>query len=158
MNRLIQDKWPWITGSHGMRAQLLADLSDADLAFSPGGQNVPLGALCREMGDTEYAYIQSFKTFTQDWAYHNTTAGLESSVAQLTAWYQTLDDEFAATITALTDEDMAKTITREGGFVVPLDLQLDIYLQALLIFFGKLTTYLKALDKSLPKDVRDYIG
>ena len=34
----MNEKWPWIEGSHGMRSQLLDILSDADLAFSPGGQ------------------------------------------------------------------------------------------------------------------------
>jgi hypothetical protein len=38
MNRFMNEKWPWIEGSHGMRSQLLDILSDADLAFSPGGQ------------------------------------------------------------------------------------------------------------------------
>ena len=43
MNRYMQEKWPWIEGTHGMRTQLLDILSDADLAFSPGGQNSTLG-------------------------------------------------------------------------------------------------------------------
>ena len=68
MNRYMLEKWPWIEGTHGMRSQLLDSLSDADLAFSPGGQNMTLGALCREMGEVEYSYIQSLKTFRQDWS------------------------------------------------------------------------------------------
>ena len=63
MNRYMQEKWPWIEGTHGMRSQLIDILSDADLSFSPGGQNMTLGALLREMGETEYSYIQSLKTF-----------------------------------------------------------------------------------------------
>src|SRR5437763_3028380 len=63
MNRYMQEKWPWIEGTHGMRSQLTDILSDADLSFSPGGQNMTLGALLREMGESEYSYTQSLKTF-----------------------------------------------------------------------------------------------
>ena len=156
MNQLMQEKWPWIDGSHKMRTQLLDLISDTDLAFSPGGQNMSLGALCQQMGDTEYAYIQSLKTFTQDWSYHNTEASLESNMAQLKSWYQTLDEELQATVSAFSDEDAAKMVDR-GGYPVPIGLQLDIYLQALLIFFGKTTIYLKAMNKSLPKEIQEYI-
>src|SRR5450631_4422765 len=118
MNSLMQEKWPWIEGSHTMRTQLMDELSDAELAFSPGGENMALGALCREMGEIEYSYIQSLQTFKQDWLYRNTAAGLEGSVARLKAWYQTLDDEMKTTISALTDEDATKTIDR-GGYPMP---------------------------------------
>ena len=116
-----------------------------------------LGALCREMGEVEYSYIQSLKTFRQDWSYHNTEAGLESSVAQLKAWFQTLDDELKATVEAFSDEDLQKTIDR-GGFATPVELQLDVYLQALLIFLGKATVYFKAMNKALPQYFQEYIG
>jgi uncharacterized damage-inducible protein DinB len=157
MNRYMQEKWPWIEGTHGMRSQLMDVLSDADLPFSPGGENMTLGALLREMGDIEYAYIQSLKTFKQDWSYHNTEAGLESSISRLKAWYQTLDEEMKATVSNLSDEDLTKTIDR-GGFSTPVDLQLDVYLQALLIFFGKATVFLKAMNKPLPQPIQEYIG
>ena len=157
MNRYMQEKWPWIEGTHGMRSQLIDILSDADLSFSPGGQNITLGALLREMGETEYSYIQSLKTFKQDWSYHNTAAGLESSITRLKAWYQTLDEEMKATVSDLSDEDLTKTVDR-GGFNMPVDLQLDVYLQALLIFFGKATIYLKAMNKPLPQPIQEYIG
>ncbi len=156
MNQLMQEKWPWIDGSHKLRTQLLDLISDTDLAFSPGGQNMSLGALCRQMGDTEYAYVQSLKTFTQDWSYHNTEAGLESSMVQLKNWYQTLDEELQSTVSAFSEEDVTKTVNR-GGYPMPISLQLDIYLQALLIFFGKTTIYLKAMNKSLPKEIQEYI-
>jgi uncharacterized damage-inducible protein DinB len=157
MNRYMQEKWPWIEGTHGMRSQLTDILSDADLSFSPGGQNMTLGALLREMGETEYSYIQSLKTFKQDWSYHNTEAGLESSITRLKAWYQALDEQMKATVSDLSDEDPAKTIDR-GGFSTPVDLQLDVYLQALLIFFGKAAVYLKAMNKPLPQTIQEYIG
>lgn len=157
MNRLLNEKWPWIEGSHGMRTQLLETLSDADLAFSPGGQNMTLGALCREMGEVEHSYIQSLQTFKQDWSYRNTEAGLDGSVARLKVWFQTLDEEMKAAVSALSDEEAKKTINR-NGYAMPVDLQLDVYLQALLIFFGKATIFLKAMNKPLSPQFQEYIG
>ena len=157
MNRYMLEKWSWIEGTQGMRSQLLDILSDADLAFSPGGQNMTLGALCRQMGEIESSYIQSLKTFQQDWSYRNNEADLESSVARLKAWFQTLDDELKATVAAFSDEDLKKTVDR-SGFAMPVELQLDVYLQALLIFFGKATIYLKAMNKPLPPQIQEYIG
>lgn len=157
MNSYMEEKWPWIEGTHGMRFQLLDILSDADLAFNPGGQNITLGELLREIGEIQYSYTQSLKTFKQDWSYHNTEAGLQSSVTRLRAWYQVLDDEMKTTVAALSNEDLAKTVDR-GGFAMPAELQLDVYLQALLIFLGKATIYLKAMNKPLPQQIQEYIG
>ena len=157
MNRYMQGKWPWIEGTHAMRSQILDTLSDADLPFSPGGQNMTLGALCRQMGEIEHSYVQSLKTFKQDWSYRNMEADSESSVAQLKAWFQTLDDELKTTVSAFSDEDLMKSVDR-SGFTMPVELQLDIYLQALLIFFGKATIYLKAMNKPLPPQIQEYIG
>jgi len=94
----------------------------------------------------------------QDWSYRNEEARLEGSVAQLTAWYQTLDEEMKAVVSAFSDEDLAKTVDRGGGFTPTVETQLEVYLQALLIFFGKVTVYLKALNKPLPQDFQEYIG
>lgn len=156
MNRYMLEKWSWIEGSHGMRSQLLDILNDDDLAFSPGGQNMTLGALCLQMDEVEHSYIESLKTFKQDWSYRNTEVGLDSSVTQLKAWFQSLDDDLKATVSAFSDDDLKKAIDR-GGFTMPVDLQLDVYLQALLIFFGKATIYLKAMNKQLPQQFQDYI-
>ena len=98
MNRYMQEKWSWIEGSHAMRTGLLDTLNDADLAFNPGGQNMTLGALCRELGEIEHSYIQSLRTFQHDWSYRNTEAGLDTSIAKLNAWYQTLDEQLKATV------------------------------------------------------------
>ena len=157
MNRYMTEKWSWIEGTHQMRSQLLDILSDADLTFNPGGQNMTLGALCGQLGEVEHAYAQSLKTFQQDWSYRNEEAALERSVARLKEWFQKLDDELETTATALSDEDLKKTVDR-GGFAMPVDLQLDVYLQVLLIFFGKATIYLKAMNKPLPQQIQEYIG
>jgi uncharacterized damage-inducible protein DinB len=153
----MQEKWPWLEEVRGMRSQLLDILSNADLAFSPGGQNGTLGALLRKMGDIEYSYIQSLKTFKQDWSYRNTEAGLESNIARLKAWFQALDAEMQATISAFSNEDLKKTIDR-GGFNSTVEREVDHYGEALLIFFGKATIYLKAMNKPVPESIESTIG
>lgn len=157
MNRYFQEKWSWIEGTHGMRLQLLDALSDEHLSFNPGGENVPLGALCRESGDVEYAYIQSLKTFKQDWSYHNDAPGIETSVAQLRAWYQQMDEEMKAIVEGFSDDDLKKPVDR-GGYPAPVDMQLDVYLQAQLIFFGKASIYCKALGIEMTPTFKEYIG
>src|SRR5712691_2706142 len=117
MNRMMDEKWPWIEAAHGMRSQLFTLLSDADLVFSPGGQTMTFGALCRQMGETEHAYIQSLKTLKQAWSYRHTEADVVSSVGRLKAWFQTLDDEMKAAMAALSDEDGKKTVDRGGDAV-----------------------------------------
>ncbi len=156
MNRFMEEQWTWIEGSHAMRSGIMATLTDADLAFSPGGQNMTLGELCKEFGEIEHSYIESIKTRKQDWSYRHTEAGLTTSVAQLKAWYQQLDDDLKATVSALSDEELQQTIDR--GMPMPINMQLEVYLQALLIFFGKVTIFLRAMDKPLPDAVQQWIG
>lgn len=158
MNRYFEEKWAWIEGSHVLRTQLLDTLSDADLAFNPGGAAMPLGALCREMGDVEHSYIQSLKTFQQDWSYHNPDASVEGSVTRLKGWFETLDEEMKATVAGFSDEDLHKMVDRAKGSTSPVDFQLDAYLQAVLIFFGKATIYLKIMNKALPHLMQEYVG
>jgi DinB superfamily len=138
MNRMMNEKWPWIEAAHGMRSQLLDLLSDADLTFHPGGQNMAFGALCRQMGETEHAYTQSLQTLKHEWSYRNTEADLVSSIARLKAWFQTLDDQMQAAIAAFSDEDGKKTVDR-GGEAVTGAFQLDVYVQAVLIFSDTLS-------------------
>lgn len=157
MNRLISEKWPWIEATHGMRSQLFDLLSDVDLAFTPGGQNMTLGALCFQMGETEHSYLQSLKTFRHEWSYGTTDADLASSITRLKAWFQELDDEMQAVLTAFSDAEGKKTIER-GGEAVTVEFQLDVYVQAVLIFLGKATIYLKAMNKLLPESFQEYIG
>jgi hypothetical protein len=157
MNAFMQDQWPMYEGTHAMRTSLLDVLTDADLIFSPGGQTMPLGALLREFGEIEHAYVESLKTFKQDFNYRNTEPGLERSLARLRAWYRALDADMQTTLAGLSDEDLKKTIAR-GGFAPTVDVQMQIYLQALLIFFGKATIYLRAMNRPLPQTIQEWIG
>jgi hypothetical protein len=158
VNRFVEDKWPWIEGMHGMRKGILDMLSDADLAYSPGGQAVSLGALLREIGEIEYAYIQSLKTFNTDFSYRNPDPGLETSTTRLSDWYISLDEALHSTVSALSDDDLKKPVGRSSGNSLAVELQLEGYLQAMLIFLGKATVYLRAMSKPLPPSVEQWIA
>jgi uncharacterized damage-inducible protein DinB len=159
MNQIMRDYFPIFHMYQEIRDQLMAALADEDLSFQPSDANPPLGELCREIGEVERAYIDSFKTFTLDFSYRNSEPGLEKSVQRLSAWYAALDQELRATVEALTDDDLdQRVIDRGGGFTLPPQIQLDVYKEALLIFYGKASVYLKAMGKTLPGRMGEWIG
>lgn len=159
MNSIVQEQFPLLAQYQALRNQLMAILSDEDLEFLPGGENPSLGVLCREMGEVEHAYVESFKTFEQDFCYRRNEPGLESSVERLAAWFQELDREIGAAIEALSEDDVQqKQIDRGGGFIVPPGIQLHIYREALLIFYGKVSVYLKAMGKPRSQQWQDWIA
>lgn len=159
MNSIMTNYWPTFEMYQSLRNQILAIMTDADLVFNPGGANLSLGALCREMGEVEYAYIQSFKTFTLDFAYRNNEPGLETSVAKLVAWFEQLDAELKATVEGLSEEDVqGRVVVRGPNFHLPPQIQLNVYQEALLIFYGKASVYLKALNKELPEQFHHWIA
>jgi hypothetical protein len=157
MNRFVDKNWWWIQGAHDLRDGVLEQLSDAELAFSPGGDNMPFGELFRQMGEVEYSYIQGLKTLTQHWDYHNTEPGLGDSVGRMQAWLHELDAELRAVAEGFSDDDLAKVVKRGSGFEMPIEMALDVYIQACLIFLGKAVVYLKAMNKPLPDAVKDWI-
>jgi hypothetical protein len=147
----------------GLRDQLMALLTDGDLAFRLGGSTVSLGVLCREIGEIEHSYVQSFTTFRQDFGYRNRDPEVQKSVAALTAWYGELDRDLMAALEGLTEEDIAaRRIVRDDFeidyFEPTVADQLDVYREALLIFYGKVSIYLRAIDKPLPPQWQHWIG
>jgi hypothetical protein len=159
MNRLMRDYYPTFEMYQAMRNQLMKILKDSDLIFQPRGDNLTLGALCIEIGETEKSYIQSFRTFTLDFSYRNEERGLERSVDRMAAWYGDLDRELKSVIEAMTDEDLQdRVIDRGGDFKLPVHIQLDVYKEALLIFYGKVSVYLKMMGRARPQQWQDWIG
>lgn len=157
MNSIIEKDYPLFESYQALRGQLMQAISDKDLTFNPGGNSQTLGYLCREIGEVQYSYIQSFKTFHQVWTYKNDDPLLETSVDKLTGWYTDLDRELRATIEALSEEDiLTRTIARDG-FTASAKAQLDIYEEALLIFYGKVSIYLKIMGIPLPEQWADWI-
>jgi hypothetical protein len=111
------------------------------------------------MGEVEQAYIDSFKTFQQDFEYRNEEEGLENSVARLAAWFAALDEDLQATLEGLSEEEIQnRVIDRGGGFTLLPTIQLHIYKEALLIFYGKASVYLKAMGKPRPEQWQAWIA
>lgn len=159
MNSIIREQGTMLEQTQALRNQLMEILTDEDLGYTPGGESLTLGALCREMGEVQHAYVESFKTFRQDFSYRHEEPGLEGSVERLAAWFQALDGELKAALEALSEEDIQnRLIDRGGGFVLPPHVQFHIYREALLIFYGKASVYLKALGKTLPEQWRAWIA
>ena len=147
----------------GLRDQLMEILRDEDLGIRLGGGTASLGALCREIGEIEHSYVESFRTFRQDFSYRNPDPDIEDSVAALKAWFAQLDRDLMAAVQALSEDDIANRRIIRGDFdqeyFSPLPkAQLDVYREALLIFYGKVTVYLRAIERPLPRQWADWIG
>jgi hypothetical protein len=141
-----------------LRTSMMDSLTDADLAFSLL-KNPTLGELCRNMGDVERAYIDSFKNLKMAWDVRNTEPGLDSSVERLKAWYKALDDEFVDVLTAIPDAELqTKMIDRGGGFILPMGGQYHVYREALLIFCARCSVYLWAMGKPMNEQWQTWIG
>lgn len=159
MNSEIKKFWSHFEMYKTLRPQLLDLLSDADLAFSPGGDNMTLGELCVELGETEMNYIESFKSFKMGYSAKNDDLARCSDVSQLKAWYDTLHTELEAAVGAISDEDaQSRMIQRGENFAVPAHLQINILQEAYLIFYGKAMIYLKAMQKERPQQWADWIA
>jgi len=158
MNAQIQEFWNLNRMYTALRDELMAALSDEDLAYSPGGGNPTLGELCRDLGETQYAYAQSFKTFEVDFSYRTNDDGYLKSVAKLQSWYKQLDAELEAAVNAVTDDDVANKQMERGGYQVPVHISLDILREALLIFYGKVSVYAKTMGLPLTQTWKDWIG
>ena len=151
MNSLVKNLSGILRETQSMRNDLMAILSDDDLRYRLPGNNVMLGELCKTIGAIEYSYVESLKTFTHDFSYRNPEPGLATSVEKLTAWFKALDEQLDTVMQGLSEDTIQnQRIDRGGGFHVPVDIQVHIYREALLIFYGKASLYLRALEKDLP--------
>ncbi len=146
-----------------LRRELTDVLTDEDLVFRPAPGAASLGELCREIGDIEHSYIDAFRTFRQDFGWRNPDRDVEHRVAALSTWYADLDRELHGALEALTDDDVAnRRILRHDVDVddfSPLpEQELDIYREALLIFYAKVSIYLEIMGRELPGHWGPWIG
>lgn len=156
MNSLLTRFPDLLHMTHALRIQMFDLLTDADLAYTLP-HNPSLGALCREMGDVQVAYTNSFKTYKLDFSYHHADKTVETNLANLKAWFVKLDADLDATLAALSEADLQKPIDRGGWSPLP-EVNYHTYREALLIFYGKAAVYLKALQKPLPQQWQAWIG
>jgi uncharacterized damage-inducible protein DinB len=155
----MEGYYPIFQQYQALREQLMEIVTDEELGYTPGGENPTLGALCLEVGEVEVSYIESFKTFKQDFAFRNEEAGLEGSVERLAEWFRQLDQELELAIEALSDDDIQnRTIEHSPSVSHGPQIQLEVYKEALLIFYGKVSVYLKAMGKPRPKQWREWIA
>lgn len=145
MNSLFDDE---IRGHHSMRDHLLTVVSDADLAYELPGQNPTLGELLVEMGDIEGIYTHSFETFTLDWTHCQLPAAERITIANLQNWFRAQDDAMNSALSRFTEEELhIDRIDRGHGFIASPFVQHEIYREAVYIFYGKLSVYLRALER-----------
>lgn len=157
MTTFMREQQEVLSATQELRGQLLAVLTDADLGFRPADGCLTLGELCREVGEVQHAYIDSFRTLRNDFSYRHDPA-VSGSVERLTAWYEQLDRELAAVLEGLEEADLARSVDRGDGFTPPVTTQFDIYREALLIFYAKAHVYLKALGKRVTGPWQWWIG
>ena len=82
MNSLVTGEFGILHQTQAIRNQLMDVLNDTDLAYR--FPNCPsLGELCREMGETEQAYIESYKTFKLKFQYGGSDAALATNITRL---------------------------------------------------------------------------
>jgi hypothetical protein len=156
-NSLMREGYPFLQMIQPLREQVLAMLNDEDLAFALPG-NPTLGVICRQMGDVQGAYVQSFRDFAMAHSYPASRPEAENSVQALRDWYQELDADMAAVLAGLTEADIHERQIQRPGFAIPLMGQLMAYREALFIFYGKASVYLQAIDKDIPQQWREWIG
>lgn len=158
MNSLVENEFP-LHETQKLRYDLLDWLMDSDLAYKLPGDNPTLGELCREIGEIEHCYIQSFKTHRQDWSYRNNEPELATSVERLKTWYRTLDDDFETIVRGLSEDQLHTTqIDRGNGFAPSAFVQFQIYHEALLMFYARASVYLKALQKPVSDEWQAGVG
>ena len=158
MNSIMSQFGDLLKQTHAIRDALWDVLDDASLQHSLGGNTLTLGGLCKEMGEIEHAYAQSFITFKQDFAYRNLEAGLDGSVDRLRAWFAALDEELTAALDGLSEEDVQGKMIDRGGWDLPMLTNFHIYREGLLMFLAKASIYLKSLRIPLPGDFGGWTG
>ncbi|QQR34492.1 hypothetical protein JI749_08780 [Devosia oryziradicis] len=148
MNSLISDEFP-LRATQSLRHELLDLLTDADLKFRLPGDTLSLGELCEEQGNIQHTYIQSFVSLETDWSLRRTRTESALTVTDLRHWWTELDEEFERVISGYSEQELnTRTIDRGHWAPTPF-VQFHIYREAVLIFLGKASIYLKAMQKPL---------
>jgi hypothetical protein len=155
-NSLFDDE---IRGHHSMRDHLLTVVSDADLSFGLPGQNPTLGEVLVEMGDLEGVYTHSFETFVLDWSHRRLPPPARITVAGLGERFEAEDAAMDTALSRFTDEELhVDRIDRGHGFIASPFVQHQIYREAVYICYGKLSVYLKALERDAGEQWAAWVG
>jgi hypothetical protein len=156
MNSLFEEE---IRGHHSMRDHLLTVVSDADLACKLPGSNPTLGNLLVELGDVQGVYTHSFETSTLDWAHRQLPPPDPMTIGNLRTWFDAQDAAMKAVLDRFTPQELqVERIDRGHGFIASPFVQHQIYREAVYIFYGKLSVYLKALERDAGPDWAAWVG
>ena len=156
MNSLFEEE---IRGHHSMRDHLLTVVSDADLAYKLPGQNPTLGELLVELGDIQGVYTHSFETSSLDWAHRQLPHPAPITIASLRSWYEAQDDAMNSALSQFSEADLqVDRIDRGNGFVASPFVQVQIYREAVYIFYGKFSVYLQALERDAGEEWAAWVG
>lgn len=156
MNKLFDEE---IRGHHSMRDHLLTLVSDAELGYELPGHNPTLGGQLVEMGENQGVYTHSFATFELDWAHREVPAPAPLTVAGLQAWFGEQDAAMKAALDRFTDEELrVERIDRGGGFVASPFVQFQVYREAVYLYYGKLSVYLRALERDAGPGWAAFVG
>jgi uncharacterized damage-inducible protein DinB len=165
MDRLLREhlEMTYFAEYQVLRDELMELLTDDDLSYRPGAATFSLGELCREIGEIEHSYVEALRTFRQDFDWRTPDPRVERSVGALREWYADLDRRLATALEALTEDEVAnRRVTRHDfgveGFSPLPPQELDIYREALLIFYAKVSIYLRAMGKVLSERWQAWIG
>lgn len=130
-----------------MRDGALERLTDADLRFSPGGWNISLGELFRSLADIQAEYVTSLETLV----FEPTGSHVPDTAVDLTslrAHFAQLDQQMLSKLRALTEDDLLQQVRRPNQVMRTVGDQFQIYVEAAMIFMGKLVIYFLAMEKS----------
>lgn len=156
MNTLFDEE---IRGHHSMRDHLLTLVTDDDLAYALPGENPSLGDVLVELGEIQGVYTHSFESFTLDWSHRQVPPPDPITVAGLRAWFAAQDEAMNRALSRFSDEELrADRIDRGNGFVASPFVQHEIYREAVYIAYGKLSVYLKALERDGGDEWAAWVG
>lgn len=156
MNSLYEEE---IRGHHSMRDHLLTVVSDADLAYKLPGQNPSLGGVLVELGNIQGVYTHSFETFVLDWTHRQLPPPSPVTLAGLRAWFEAQDDAMETALSRFSEDELrVERIDRGHGFIASPFTQHEIYREAVYIFYGRLSVYLKALERDAGEEWAAWVG
>ncbi|WP_275003307.1 hypothetical protein [Promicromonospora iranensis] len=134
-------------------------VSDDDLTYKLPGANATLGQLLIDLGDIQGVYTHSFETLELDWAHRQLPPPSPVTVANLRVWFDMQDAAMKAALDAFTvDELQVDRINRGEGFIASPFVQHKIYREAVYIFYGRLSVYLRALERDAGPSWMAWVG
>ena len=80
------------------------------------------------------------------------------AVSDFRAWFAQLDADMLAALDALDDAALKQPVDRGGRYAPPVEITFYTYRETVLILASKVSVYLRALGRELPKQVRGWVA